>query len=170
MLLVRPFREFSPLTMWVQVGVIVAFQPSIGPDGILYVIWLRCHRSQQAGVCQKTGVPILLSKSSDRGNSWNQPYMTLKSIPSHSPGKPRNLRPLQKKHSHIIGRIPIRSGKGRHCGKRLRREFPTSPRTTTSSSRRSGNTSWDIFAKLSLWLFKFKCLHTDYSKLITPNL
>jgi hypothetical protein len=42
---------------------------SIGADGSLYETWLRCT-SNGFGPCDKTGVPVLLSKSSDGGNSW----------------------------------------------------------------------------------------------------
>ena len=53
----------------------IDFDPhlSLGEDGTAYVTWLRCMWT--GGPCHKNGVPILLSKSTDGGDTWSAPVV-----------------------------------------------------------------------------------------------
>jgi hypothetical protein len=46
---------------------------SLGADGAAYVTWFRCKLDGPNHDCGETKVPILLSKSTDGGNTWSSP-------------------------------------------------------------------------------------------------
>ena len=46
---------------------------AVGADGTVYVTWQRCPANGPAGDCGGTVVKMLLSKSTDGGNTWSSP-------------------------------------------------------------------------------------------------
>jgi len=46
---------------------------SVGEDGTVYITWLRCSATNPPGVCAGIPATVLLSKSSDGGNTWTKP-------------------------------------------------------------------------------------------------
>jgi len=46
---------------------------AIGSDGTVYLTWIRCPANGPASDCGGTNTPILLSKSTDGGNTWSTP-------------------------------------------------------------------------------------------------
>jgi hypothetical protein len=46
---------------------------AVGADGTVYVSWQRCAANGQAGDCGGTVAKMLLSKSTDGGNTWSAP-------------------------------------------------------------------------------------------------
>jgi len=46
---------------------------AIGKDGTVYVSWLRCTANGPAGDCGGTTASMVLSKSTDGGNTWSAP-------------------------------------------------------------------------------------------------
>ncbi len=46
---------------------------AIGKDGTVYVTWMRCTANGPAGDCGGTAATMLLSKSTDGGNTWSTP-------------------------------------------------------------------------------------------------
>jgi len=48
---------------------------AIGADGTVYATWLRCSADVGFTQCNKNGVRILLSKSTDGGHTWSSPSL-----------------------------------------------------------------------------------------------
>ena len=46
---------------------------AIGSDGTVYVSWIRCPANGPTGDCGGATTPVLLSKSTDGGNTWSTP-------------------------------------------------------------------------------------------------
>jgi len=61
------------LDKWQYPNIDVFPHVSLGSDGALYVTWLRCGANGPNHDCGDTVVPILLSKSTDGGNTWSAP-------------------------------------------------------------------------------------------------
>jgi hypothetical protein len=49
---------------------------AIGKDGTVYVSWLRCPATGSTGDCGGTVSKLLVSKSTDGGNTWSSPVTT----------------------------------------------------------------------------------------------
>lgn len=49
-----------------------------GPDGTVYVTWMRCTANGPSGDCGGTTASIMLSKSTDGGNTWSSPAALFK--------------------------------------------------------------------------------------------